>query len=84
MKYLKVESITIILISIILSFNTNSQTEINKIWVTIENQNDVPTEINGEFFSTNAGIQQLINDYNIINVELAVPVPSYTTSEAPS
>ena len=73
MKYLNLESIAITLISIILSFSVNSQTDTNRIWVTIENQNDVPTEINGKLYSNNTEIQQLINDYNIIHVELAVP-----------
>jgi len=49
-----------------------SQDVPEKIWVTFENINDVPTSTNAQLESSNAEVQQLINQFNIIAVEQAL------------
>ena len=50
-----------------------SQQESEKIWVTFENPSDVPGSVNGKLISTNNDVQNLIETFNVVNVEQAVP-----------
>ncbi len=72
MKNLKLRGILFVLI-ITISSICNSQVDTNGIWVTINQPKDIPTMVEGKLRSTNNDIQQLINDFNIIEVEQAVP-----------
>ena len=73
MKNLSLKRGVMIILSLLLSLSANSQIDTNRIWVTIDQQVDVPIEKNGKLFSNNSALQQLIQDQNIINVEQAVP-----------
>jgi hypothetical protein len=44
-----------------------------KVWLTINNQANVPTIVNGSLISSNASFNQVINDLNIQSVEKALP-----------
>jgi subtilisin family serine protease len=47
--------------------------EYGNVWVTFNNVADVPVSVGGRLQSTNAEIQKLINQFNIVSVEQAVP-----------
>jgi len=56
-----------------LSFTISAQNSEEKIWVTIENNQDVPRMVNNKLVSSNETVQYLINTFEITNVEQAVP-----------
>ena len=56
-----------------LSFTISAQNSEEKIWVTIENNQDVPKMVNNKLVSSNETVQYLINTFEITNVEQAVP-----------
>lgn len=56
-----------------LSQSVFSQMNPENIWVTFENKSDVPELIDGRLQSSNREVQNLINEFNITNVEQALP-----------
>lgn len=51
----------------------NAQDNISNLWVTFNDAAEVPVLENGRLISTNNQIQDLIDQYHIINVEQALP-----------
>ena len=67
---------TIIAILILNTFFTNclnAQSDTGSVWVTFNNQLDVPVLSGGKFVSSKQEIQQLIEQFNIYNVTQALP-----------
>ena len=50
-----------------------SQLTPENIWVTFENNSDVPELVDGKLQSSNEEVQRLINEFNISSVEQALP-----------
>jgi gliding motility-associated-like protein len=67
---------TIIAILILNTYFTNclnAQSDTGSVWVTFNNQLDVPVLSGGKFVSSKQEIQQLIEQFNIYNVTQALP-----------
>ena len=54
-----------------LSFTISAQNSEEKIWVTIENNQDVPKMVNNKLVSSNETVQYLINTFEITSPNMA-------------
>lgn len=72
MKTLKLHYLPILLIGST-SLLSYGQVETGKVWVTIENQEDVPVQKGERFVSSNPEIQKLIESNSVLSVEQALP-----------
>lgn len=70
------KKVAVLLLFTCISFCSLAQETIEKIWVTFETSNDVPDLIKGKLLSTNSSVQTLIEEFNVVNVEQAVPASS--------
>jgi len=68
-------SLLLMVLILIASHISNAQSNIstNSLWVTINNENAVPYELNGKLVSDDAEINQLIQEYAIVTAEKALP-----------
>ena len=56
-----------------LSQSVFSQQNSEKIWVTFQNAQAVPTLVDGRLTSSNQNVQALMEEYSVIGVEQAIP-----------
>lgn len=57
----------------VITINANAQIETSRIWVTFNNDSDIPTQKEERLYSTNPDIQKLINEFKILHIEQAFP-----------